>query len=300
MTTRVALIGLDTSHSIEFSKLMNASDCPAELHVDGLQAVSCMRFATPFQSEENIDKRQAQLEGWGVKVTRDFDEAVADCDAIMVEINDPAYHLEYFKKVAALGKPVFLDKPLAGSVEDGREILSIMRSCGTRVWSGSSLPFAPAISEACAAVPEGKQVVVGHCFGPYGVAPAGDSLIWYGVHTFEMLRKLMGFGAKRVMAQDNGLSVVVSVEYEGGRRGLAELVRGQWSYGGRVQWSGGVCPFVVDGSRLYHDLLVQIGGFLAGGPAPVSMEDTFEGLAMMVAASESLKCGGALVDVATL
>lgn len=30
----------------------------------------------------------------------------------MMEINDPSLHLEYFKKCADLGKPIFLDKPL--------------------------------------------------------------------------------------------------------------------------------------------------------------------------------------------
>ena len=124
---KVAIIGLDTSHSVAMPKLMNDPACEPDMKVSGLKAVTCLRFETPFQGKEGLDNRQAQLEGWGVKVTLDFDEAIADCDAIMMEINDPAYHLDYFKRLANLGKPIFLDKPMAANVAESREIA--MLSC---------------------------------------------------------------------------------------------------------------------------------------------------------------------------
>lgn len=287
---RLAVIGLDTSHSVELPKRLNAPDCPAEEHVDGMTAVTCLRFPTPFQSTEGLDKRQAQLEQWGVTVTEDFDKAIADCDAILLEINDPSLHLEYFRRVAALGKPVFLDKPLAETLDEGRAIIDLARQHQTRVWSGSSLPFSPTFTEVPAAM-AGQDLILAHCYGPYGQAPAGSSLIWYGVHTFEMVQKLLGTGAQSVHAIDNGLSMFASIDYADGRKGLAELVRGSWAYGGRLQSKGKALPFAVDNSHLYRDLLLQIRAFFLGGPAPVSMGTTFEGLAMMAAANESLATG---------
>jgi predicted dehydrogenase len=288
---KVAIIGLDTSHSIQFSKLMNAADCPQELKVPGMQAISCMRFETPFQDKKGLDERQAQHEGWGVKVTEDLDEALAGCDAVMLEINDPAYHLEYFAKVAALGKPVFLDKPLAGNLADGRAIIELARQHGTRVWSGSSLPFADAIRDALAQVPDVK---IGHSFGALGTAPAGDSLIWYGVHSFEMLQKVMGAGAREVTAVESEVGVVSVVEYEGERRGVVESIRGSWTYGGRVQSAKQMVQFLVDGKYNYRNLLREVKAFFEGGPAPVSLETSFEGLAMMVAARDSIDSGKAV------
>ena len=135
---KVAIIGLDTSHSVAMPKLMNDPSCEPDMKVSGLKAVTCLRFETPFQGKEGLDNSQAQLEGWGVKVTLDFDEAIADCDVIMMEINDPAYHLDYFKRLANLGKPIFLDKPMAANVAESREIMDLARRYGTRVWSGSS------------------------------------------------------------------------------------------------------------------------------------------------------------------
>ena len=120
---KIAIIGLDTSHTIEFTKLIQAPETPDNLKIKELQITKCMRFLSPFQAEDKQDERQAQLEKWGVKVTRSFEEAVEGAEGVMIEINDPAMHLEYFKKAAALGKAIYLDKPLAGNVKDGKEIL---------------------------------------------------------------------------------------------------------------------------------------------------------------------------------
>ena len=69
---RVAIVGLDTSHSIEFTRRMQAPDCPENQKVTGLRAVSCLRFETPFQDKDGLDGRQKQLEEWGVKVSENL------------------------------------------------------------------------------------------------------------------------------------------------------------------------------------------------------------------------------------
>lgn len=293
---KVAIVGLDTSHSVELPRL-TTDDAKPGMRVDGLKMVSCLRFETPFQNKEGLDKRQEQLEKWGINVTESLDECVADCDAIMIEINDPTYHLEYFKQVAELGKPIFLDKPFAADLAESREIIELARKNNIRMWSGSSLPFTPTIKTALDNL--NAEVMVGHCYGALGIAPAGDSLIWYGVHSFEMLQRLMGTGAESVFAIDNDVSVVTSVKYPEGRRGVIESIRGMWKYGGRVQSVENVESFVVDSSALYYHLLREIKDFFFGAPAPISLEQSFEGMAMMTAAGESIKSGKE-VEVETL
>jgi len=289
---KVAIIGLDTSHSIEFPRRMQAPDCPPDQRVPGLRAVTCLRFETPFQNKKGLDERQVQLESWGVRVTTRLEEAVADCDAIMLEINDGAYHLDYFKKVAALGKPVFLDKPLAGSLEDGRAIIQLMRKHNTRVWSGSSIPFCPELNDARSRFTEIKRA---HVFGALGNAPAGDSLVWYGVHTFEMLQRIMGPGAMAVRALETENSILSVADYGAGREGIVEVNRGMWMYGGRIQGliknDLKVVPFACDTTYMYRDLLRQIKAFFEGGAMPVDMHTTFEGLAMMTATRQSIETG---------
>jgi len=296
---KVAVIGLDTSHSVELPRLMQSSDCPKNQRVPGLKAISCLRFETPYQNREGLDKRQKQLEQWGVKVTENIDEALKGCDAIMLEINDGSLHLEYFKKVAALGKPVFLDKPLAMSLADGRAVIELMRQHNTKVWSGSSIPFCPPLAKT---LKDAGKIQRAHVFGALGKAPAGDSLVWYGVHSFETLQRIMGRGAAKVRAIESSASIIAAVEFMDGREGVVELTP-IWSYGGviwgTVNEQTKTTSFVLNSSRAYRDILRMIKAFFMGAEPPVDMETTFEGLAMMCAARESIN-NGKTVNVESL
>ncbi len=285
---RVALIGLDTSHSIEFARRMQAPDCPPVQRVAGMRAVACLRFDTPFQDRGGLDQRQKQLEAWGVRVGTLFDDAVADCDAVMIEINDPALHVEYFDRCARLGKPLFLDKPLADTVAAGRRILETARAAGTRFFSASSLRFVSELEEACGRVPRPERASM---YGPLGKAPAGSSIVWYGVHAFEMLERAMGPGAKSVRALGDGGAVAI-VDYGGQRRGVVELTQGAYAYGGslRAQREGTV--FAVDMANAYSGLLRRIEAFFRGSEAPVEHQETLEISAMLEAAERSLAGGG--------
>ncbi len=283
---RAAIIGMDTSHAIEFSRRLQAPDCPADQKVAGMRAVSCLRFETPFQDKEGLDKRTAQLEEWGIPVTESFDKAVADCDVLLLEINDPACHVQYFERCAELGKPLFLDKPLADTMENGRKIAALAKDKGTRMFSSSSLRFVPALDEACAAL---AQPTLCHTYGPLGKAAAGSSIVWYGVHACEMLERALGCGARKVTTQADNRGVVICIEYDNDRRGVVELTEGAYVYGGDLRTAKESAPFVVKTASPYVFLLRQIVRFFQGGEAPLDMADTLEVMAILDAAERSLQ-----------
>lgn len=282
---RVAMIGLDTSHTIEFARRMQGSDCPAGQAVAGLRAVTCLRFRTPFIDDKALDERQRTLEAWGVKVTDSFDEAVADCDGLMLEINDPALHLEYFTRCAALNKPIFLDKPLADTIRNGLAIAELATAKGVRLFSSSALRYDPALTVANAAM----------VWGPLGVAPAGSSIVWYGVHAFEMLQRCMGRGAALLRCQRDLHGVVAHVDYADGRRGLVELTRDAWRYGGvlRDHRNPEVFFAVAPGAAFYGELMRQVAAFFQSGESPLPLNHTVEVMAMLDAAERSAMSGQA-------
>ena len=281
---KLAVIGLDTSHSTVFTELMQDKE---KKIVDKLQVISCMRFPTPFHSEPDQDKRQELLEGLGVKVTRSFEEAVSGVDGIMIEINDPAPHLEYFEKCADLGLPIFLDKPMADNIENGIKIYNIAKAKNIPVWSSSSLRFTPEIIDCAAKVQNPSLVSV---FGPMGKAASGSSLIWYGVHAFEMLMTLMGSGAEYVYAREDERGIVSIVDYEGERRGVVECNTGLSQYGGRAQNSELADNYITAGSP-YPGLIKALEDFFIKNVIPVAFEETLEIQAMMDAAKKSLESG---------
>ncbi|MBO4631148.1 MAG: Gfo/Idh/MocA family oxidoreductase [Lentisphaeria bacterium] len=288
-TIKAAIIGLDTSHATEFPKFIHDPAMDPEFRVHGMTVTRALRFETPFQKKEGLDKRQAYLESIGVKVTEDFEEAVADCDAVFIEINDPSYHLDYFRKCAALGKPVFLDKPFADSLDNAIEILKIAKENHIRFFTASSLRFDANIVKAHEEMPE---IELGQTWGPLGKAAAGSSIIWYGVHTFEMLEKIMGPGAIAVTSVPDRCGVVCTVAYADGRRGVVELTRNNSNYGGVLRKGGENRMFTfVGGKHLYHNLVADIGKFFRGESEGVPLKESFEIMAMLEAAELSVQYG---------
>ena len=290
----VAIIGLDTSHAVAFPGLMQDPETPEPLRIASLRAVSCLRFETPFQNKTGLDGRQKYLEGIGVPVTEDFDEATADCDAVMLEINDPSLHLEYFRKCAKLGKPVFLDKPFADTLENMLEIIRIARENRIRFFTSSSLRFDVDFREGLARGLQPDRAVV---WGPVGRAASGSDIIWYGCHAFEMLQAAMGRGAVSVTGVQDSAGYVFHVSYRDGRRGTVELSPAS-GYGAliRDRKNDGVLVKVTGRIPFYRMLLEQILRFLEG-EEPVALEDEVEVMAMLAAADRSLAEKGCGIPV---
>lgn len=286
---KIAVIGLDTSHAVEFPRLIQDPKTDASQRVDGLTVTRCLRFKTPFQSNEGLDQRQAFLEGIGIEVTEDFDYAVADCDAISININDPSRHLEFFEKCAKLGKRIFLDKPVADTLDNAAAICRIARENDVNFFSTSALRFDLDFVAGCQRNPDVESL---HVWGPIGQAAAGSAIIWYGVHSFEMLQRGMGSGAAAVTVIPDRRGFICHVDYADGRRGIAELTNAA-PFGALFRNYNGGCDKVdVTGKvPFYCCLLNEVRDFFKTGKAPVAVEESFEVMAMLDAAERSAKSG---------
>ena len=285
---KAGIIGLDTSHTIEFTRRLQAPDCVPDQRVEGMNVISCLRFPSLFQTEPDQAKRQEQLEQWGVKVTRNLDEVLNRVDVLLLEINDPSLHLDYFKKIMDAGKPIFLDKPPADTLKNAQEIFRLAREKNIKLFSASSLRFAPQVIQLPREIPQPK---VGGALGPLGKAPAGSSIVWYGIHTVEMLQAIMGVGAKKVFGRKDPMGVSGIIEYDNGRRATIQLNEGIWHYA-VMGLNDKVMKFLpVDDSRVYTDLLKKIAEFFRGDEAPVSFEESLEVQAILEAIEKSVDTG---------
>ena len=113
---RVGIIGLDTSHSIAFTKLLNAdSDQKQKFRV-----VCAYPHGSPDiqSSTSRIPKYTKQIQSLGVKIVDSIDALIAEVDAVLLETNDGRIHLKQAIPVLKAGKPVFVDKPAAASLTD--------------------------------------------------------------------------------------------------------------------------------------------------------------------------------------
>ncbi|MCY3022816.1 MAG: Gfo/Idh/MocA family oxidoreductase [Planctomycetota bacterium] len=290
---RIGLVGLDTSHVTAFTKLLN--DPADKNHVPGARVVAAFKGGSP-----DIESSHTRVEGytkeltekWGVQIYDSIEELCRNVDAVMIESVDGRPHLEQARPVIKAKKPLFIDKPLAGSLRDALEIFRLAREAGVPVFSASSLRY----GKNTQAVREGSigKVTRAETFSPCSLEPHHPDLFWYGIHGVESLFTVMGTGCETVKrgTTADGKIEVTGTWAEGRTGTFRENAKG---YGGKAWGEKGEAEVgAYDG---YHPLVAVAVKFLQTGVVPVSAEETTEILAFMEAADESKRQNGAPVKI---
>src|SRR5437588_3315215 len=139
---RLGIIGTDTSHVIEFTKMLNNADSPE--HVPGTRVVVAFKGGSSEMPEsyKRVDRFANELRTrWNIEFVPDIASLCPKVDGIMLESVDGRQHLEQTKQAVACGKPLWIDKPLASSLEDAREIAGVAKKAGVPWYTASSLRY---------------------------------------------------------------------------------------------------------------------------------------------------------------
>src|SRR5438270_3566987 len=140
---RLGIIGTDTSHVVVFTQMFN--DATRADHIAGARVVAAFKGGSPDidSSWSRVDKYAEELRTrWKIEMEPDIPTLCQKVDAILLESNDGRKHLPQAKLVIAAHKPMFIDKPLASTLEDAREIARLARESGVPFFSASSARFA--------------------------------------------------------------------------------------------------------------------------------------------------------------
>src|SRR5437899_6904443 len=146
---RLGIVGTDTSHVPAFTKLLNGEAGEAD-HIPGARVVAAYKGGSQdIESSANrVDQFAEEVRAkYGVEIVPDIAALLPKVDAVLLESGDGRVHLRQAKLVIAARKPLFIDKPLASTMEDAREIARLAREAGVAWFSSSSLRFG-AIAEA--------------------------------------------------------------------------------------------------------------------------------------------------------
>jgi predicted dehydrogenase len=293
---RVGIIGLDTSHVVAFTQLMN----------DPAKGYGCKVVAGYPGGSPDIESSIGRVKGYteqlqkkyGVEIVGSIEELCRKVDGVLLESVDGRPHLAQVRPVLAAKKPVFIDKPMAGSLADGLEIFRLAKETGVPCWSSSSLRFGPGTLALRNSKEVGKIMGV-DAFSPCHLEEHHIDLYWYGIHGVEMLFTLMGPGCQTVQrAQTKDYDLVVGV-WNDGRIGTFRGLRAQKEdYGTLVFGSKGIVKG--PGYEGYGPLVEELVKFFKTGKVPVPEQETIEILAFMTAADESKAKNGAKVELATV
>lgn len=291
---RVGIIGLDTSHSIAFTKTLNSEDVGNE-YLDYKIVAAYPKGSLDIPSSvDRIEGYTRQIKEMGVEIVGSIEELLLKVDVVLLETNDGRRHLEQALPVLKAEKRMFIDKPMAASLSDAMIIFNAAEHYGVPVFSSSSLRYIGGMDEV-------KSGSVGRILGADAFSPATlekthPDLFWYGIHGVETLFTAMGTGCQTVSRTFTKGTDVVTGIWKDGRIGTFRGIReGKRGYGGMIYGENeNVNLGTYSG---YNPLLKEVVKYFDTGNLSVTPEETLEILAFMEAADLSKKKGGKPVSM---
>jgi predicted dehydrogenase len=292
---RAGIIGTDTSHVPQFVKLFLA-------HPEWrITVVAAFKGGSPDLplSANRIEGFTKTIQADGVEIVDSIDTLLSKVDVVLLTSVDGRPHLAQVTPVFKAGKRVFIDKPLAASVADARQIVALSKQTRTPFFSASSVGFhreIPALREITR-LGKIQRVEATYVLNKLEFHP---DLFYYGVHGVEALYAVMGTGCVSLSRKMDGDVDVTTCTWKDGRvgvyRGLPKADAAQPVI--RVIGEKGTAETTRPSD---HDGLdVAIAEFFHTGRSPVDAGQTLEAIEFMTAAQLSKERGGAEVKLAEL
>ncbi|WP_162606242.1 Gfo/Idh/MocA family protein [Jiangella asiatica] len=309
---RIGIIGTDNTHAYPFTAFLNgwALDAPIPAVLpDGTPVADMYLWGTYLRQQTeagatdvpisgarvtslwSADPREAALLGRACGIENLCETAESVCaavDAVMVLSERPETHAAYAAMALERGLPTFVDKPLADSLDAGREIFELAERHGVPCYTGSALRWAPDLIAA-------REYVRTRLGAVRAVhVPCPLELELYGIHAVEMVNLFMGCDVATVRAIGGTERQVVLLEYADGRTAVFEHL-------GFVTWPAySACVY---GDRWEHRVVLDgVGPAMAatvrafvevarGATVPVCPPESLRLNEIVFAARESLRSG---------
>jgi len=289
---RIGIIGLDTSHSEVFTRMINQNVIDSRgFKVVAAYADGSRDIPSALKMKPEIVKAVKEM---GVEIVNSIDDLLQKVDVVLLESNDGRVHLQQAIPVFKAGKHVFIDKPIAANLKDAEEIFRIAAASQTPVFTSSALRFEQNVqSVAQGAIGE---VTGADIYVPAEIDPGHLDLAWYAIHGVEMLFTVMGSGCKSVSRVYTAGTDLVTGVWENGSIGTIRGIRkGVSGIAGTAFGTKGIAklgPF-----EKYNPLVEQIIQFFETGKPPVSAQETIELFRFMEAADLSKRKGGRSIEL---
>jgi predicted dehydrogenase len=278
---KAGLLGLDTSHVIEFPKLLNNPKATGELA--DMSIVAGYPGGSPDlpMSRDRVKGFTEQLRDRGVEIVDSIDELLKRVDVVLLTSVDGRVHWAQARQVIEAGKPLFIDKPMADTLADAMRIFRLAKEKNVPCFSASSLRFGSGFQAAHSGMASIGPVRRCVAWSSANLNPSRDEPFWFhGIHGVEILFTVMGPGCQTVTRVAPGN---VEGVWKDGRQG--SFFSRENAYGAAAEGANGAAD--LDKNEGYAPLLIAVVKFFKTGKPPVSPEETLEILAFMDAADAS-------------
>ncbi len=292
---RIGLVGLDSSHVIAFTRLLNVMT--EKDHIPGARVIAGYPGGT-----DDIDLSKNRVEGftndlrekYGVEIMDSPEDVAKACDLVFITAVDARIHKDLFARIVPFKRPTFIDKPFTTSLADAKEIFRLAEANDVPVMSCSSLRYADGLTDMLA---RGSPVIGCDAFGPMEVIPQIPGYFWYGVHVVEMMQRIMGTGCQSVTVTKTDDFDLLAGRWSDNRLATMRGIRNAHKKFGVTLHRKSDFDFVnlqQNRRAWYANMLEAILRTLPQGRSDVTKEDTLEVIRIIEAANESRTSGKAV------
>lgn len=308
---RVGILGIDNYQSLAFTQVWHK---PPEDNPDagGLKVVAAWRGGSPDIEETLVDiaRWEPHLIKHGVTMEDSIDAVLHKCDAVMIMSIDGRAHLKVAEQALKAGKPTYIGRPMAASLEDVIAIFDLAKKYDTPVFSCSQHRYSPGFI-GMRNHPEVGEVIGCNVFGGCPTVDHHPDLFWHAVHSFDTLYTIMGPGAVSVTrARTDDAELITGIWKDGRIGSYRGIRRGALKYSATVFGDKGVAPAGIYGYAApvkgvvpkgrymgYEALATEIAKFYKTRQLPIEPSETIELFGFMEAAHESHRQGGIPVRI---
>lgn len=296
---RVGIVGTDTSHVPAFTALLNGPKATGDLA--GFKVVAAFPGGSddlPISRDRVMKFAEQIRDKHGVELVGSIEALLEKVDVVLLESVDGRVHAKQAAPILKARKPVFIDKPLTASLVDSLRIRQLALETKTPVFSCSSLRFGKKIADL-KADPKLGGVLGAVTWGSNSQAEHHPELSFYGVHGLELLYAFMGPGCKSVQRTATPDADVLTGVWGDGRTATYRGIRkGKAEFGALV--FGKTAIVTINPYEGYEPMVREICKFFRTGVSPVPLDESVEIMAVIDAADESRRRGGAVVELEPL
>ena len=280
---RVGAIGLDSSHTFEFSRRIQ------KMHAEA---------ATPCHVtccwDIPVDKdAAAPLRELGIRFTSTLEELLSSVDAVMVLTVDGHRHFDLAINGLTRGLPTFIDKPLTCSAAQAAALLEFTRAHNARCYSASALRFIDRVPDF--SIDSLGRLISVQASGPYQEIEQMRGLWYYACHTFELVDSIWprAGGVRRIRARVTDAGHHIDLEYRDGRSAVIGLDRaGTAPFTAILRGESSSIAFEASLLSSYDRLVASICRFFEGEDHAFPLENTAEIVSLIECSHKSLSRQG--------
>jgi predicted dehydrogenase len=265
---KIGVVDLDTSHPVAWVPKINAYGDMRVIAIWDSGAVNPRNYVEEFAEKNQVDT-----------IAESVEAMVPLVDAVIIHGVDWDVHVDKAAPFIEAGKPVLIDKPMVGKLQDVDRLIGLQKEHpDVPIMGGSSVRFSQEIAALKAQKNELGDIVFAFASGP------GD-FFSYGIHTIEMFQGFLGAGVKSVrFLGDKNKSEFFEAVYFDGTVVVYQMTAPTHEWFFSVSTSKGIKSTFVDATKIYDGIIEQFHEMLCSGKAPLAIGDFLEAVKIQLAA----------------